>query len=48
MNNIIKVNKDDWNIASNKLNKIKKKIAETGKELSEIISPPVVTSVYKQ
>jgi hypothetical protein len=48
LNNIIKINKDDWNIASNKLNKIKKKIAETGKEPSEIISPPIVASVYKQ
>jgi hypothetical protein len=43
----VKTNKDDWNIQSNKLQKIKKKINEDAPD-SAITAPPEVVSVYRQ
>lgn len=46
LNNIVRTNKDDWNIAANKLQKLRKKINEDTAE-QPAVAPPVA-SVYTQ
>jgi hypothetical protein len=43
----VKANKDDWNINTNKLQKLKKKINEDVPD-SAIVPPPEMVSIYKQ